>query len=96
VRIHAPLPSNVPSFASAVFRQLPRLNPGKLPDSYITLGAAWRDGPSAVRDLDAERTEKLSSTLAVPAPPIPPPELTNSGKPLTKKEKKSVGYSHAF
>ena len=33
---------------------------------------------------------KSSSSLSAPAPPVPPPELTNSGKPLTKKEKKAV------
>jgi hypothetical protein len=52
------------------------------------------DAPSAIRDLDAERAMKMSSSLSEPAPPVPPPELTKSGKPLTKKEKKAVcsGY----
>lgn len=34
-----------------------------------------------------------STSFDVPAPPIPPPELTKSGKPLTKKEKKAVSFS---
>ena len=33
---------------------------------------------------------KSSSSLSVPVPPVPPPELTKSGKPLNKKEKKVV------
>ena len=33
---------------------------------------------------------KSSSSLSVPVPPVPPPELTKSGKPLNKKEKKAV------
>jgi hypothetical protein len=35
---------------------------------------------------------ELSSSLSAPAPPVPPPELTKFGKPLTKKEKKAVGH----
>jgi len=33
---------------------------------------------------------KSSSSISVPVPPAPPPELTKSGKPLTKKEKRAV------
>jgi hypothetical protein len=33
---------------------------------------------------------KSSSSLSVPVPPVPPPELTKSGKPLNKKEKNEV------
>jgi hypothetical protein len=43
-----------------------------------------------MRDPEIERAEKASALYAVPAPPIPPPELTKSGKPLTKREKKAV------
>ena len=72
-------------------RSLPALDPGTLPNSYITLGKTLNDAPLAVRDLDAERVMESSLSLSTPAPPPPPPELTKSGKPLTKKEKKTVG-----
>jgi hypothetical protein len=71
-------------------KSLPPLDPGTLPPSYITLGKTLNDAPLAVRDLDAERVMELASSLAAPAPPAPPPELTKSGKPLTKKEKKAL------
>ena len=74
-------------------RRLPPLDPGTLPDSYITLGKSLNDAPLVVRDLDVERVTETSSSLSAPAPPAPPPELTKSGKPLTKKEKKAVGRS---
>jgi hypothetical protein len=44
----------------------------------------------SIRDPDIERAVKASSSFDVPAPPVPPPEITKSGKPLTKKEKKAV------
>jgi hypothetical protein len=74
-------------------RSLPPLDPGTLPNSYITLGKTLNDAPLAVRDLDAERVMESSLSLSTPAPPAPPPELTKSGKPLTKKEKKAVSQS---
>jgi hypothetical protein len=77
-------------------RSLPPLDPGTLPNSYITLGKTLNDAPLAVRDLDAERVMESSSSLSAPAPPAPPPELTKSGKPLTKKEKKAVGRSQVI
>lgn len=43
-----------------------------------------------MRDPDIELAEKASSSYVVPAPPIPPPELDRSGRPLTKREKKDV------
>jgi len=49
-----------------------------------------------MRDPDVESAEKASSSLAVPQPPVPPPELTKSGKPLTHKEKKEVCTSLYF
>jgi len=69
---------------------LPPLDPGTLPPSYITFGESPNDAPSAIRDLDVERVIESSSSRSVPAPPAPPPELTKSGKPLTKKEKKAL------
>ena len=77
-------------------RSLPPLDPGTLPNSYITLGKTLNDAPLVVRDLDAERVMESSSLLSAPAPPPPPPELTKSGKPLSKKEKKAVGRSQVI
>ena len=72
------------------FRGLPPLDPGTLPPSYITFGESRYDAPSAIRDLDVERVMESSSSRSIPTPPAPPPELTKSGKPLTKREKKAV------
>jgi len=69
---------------------LPPLDPGALPPSYITFGESPNDAPSAIRDLDVERVMASSSPRSAPAPPVPPPEITKSGKPLTKKEKKAL------
>ncbi|KAF8194243.1 Fcf2 pre-rRNA processing-domain-containing protein [Pholiota molesta] len=69
---------------------IPSLDPGKLPAPYITLGASRFDGPSAFRDPEVERTAKATASTSAPTPPIPPEELTKSGKPLTKKEKKEL------
>ncbi|KAF8631816.1 hypothetical protein AX17_005031 [Amanita inopinata Kibby_2008] len=41
-----------------------------------------------LRDPDIEKAEKVSN--AGLAPPIPPPEVTKDGKPLTKKQKKEL------
>ncbi|GLB38446.1 putative fcf2-domain-containing protein [Lyophyllum shimeji] len=71
-------------------KPLPPLDPGALPPAYIELGESRFDGPSSVRDPDVELAEKATSSRAVPAPPIPPPELTKSGKPLTHREKKEL------
>ena len=75
---------------SSHLRGLPPLDPGALPPSYITFGESPNDAPSAIRDLDVERLMESSSSRSAPAAPVPPPELTKSGKPLTKKEKKAV------
>ncbi|KAF8272166.1 Fcf2 pre-rRNA processing-domain-containing protein [Lactarius quietus] len=69
---------------------LPPLDPGTLPPSYITFSESPHDAPSVIRDLDVERALESSSSRTVPAPPPLPPELTKSGKPLTKKEKKAL------
>ncbi|THH09264.1 hypothetical protein EW146_g8727 [Bondarzewia mesenterica] len=63
--------------------KLPPLDPGTLPNPYIILGPTRHDGPSTVRDLDAENTEQSTSSLVAPAPPAPPNQLT-------KKEKKAL------
>ncbi|EAU86260.1 hypothetical protein CC1G_03471 [Coprinopsis cinerea okayama7 len=70
-------------------RPLPPLDPGNLPKPYIDPGSSIRDRTTK-RDLDAEALEQKTTELLVPQPPIPPPELTKSGKPLTKKEKKAL------
>jgi hypothetical protein len=41
-------------------------------------------------DPDVELAEMASSSRVVPEPPVPPPELTKNGKPLTKRQKKEV------
>lgn len=69
---------------------MPSLDPGILPTPYFELGQSRFDGPSSIRDPDTELAEKASSSRSAPAPPIPPPELTSSGKPLTKKQKKEL------
>ncbi|KAG6918743.1 hypothetical protein DXG01_011934 [Tephrocybe rancida] len=71
-------------------RPLPLLDPGVLPSSYFELGASRFDGPSKIGDPDIESAARASSSRAVPTPPIAPPELTKSGKPLTRKEKKEL------
>jgi hypothetical protein len=43
-----------------------------------------------MRDPDVELAMAAAASRFVPAPPIPPPELTSSGKPLTKRQKKEV------
>ncbi|KAJ7505412.1 Fcf2 pre-rRNA processing-domain-containing protein [Mycena galericulata] len=69
--------------------KIPPLDPGVLPRPYFTLGKRKTD-PSTMRDPDVELAEKASSSYVVPAPPIPPPELTKSGNPLTKRERKAL------
>jgi len=70
-------------------KKLPPLNPGKLPQSYFIFGRSHRV-PTTVRDLDAEQLTASTLKLSAPAPPLPPPELTKSGAPLTKKERKAL------
>lgn len=73
-------------------RKLPTLDPGVLPDPYITPGATRRDAPARVRDLDAEQAEASSSALnSLPTPPVRPPSPSSR---LTKKQQKAV-RSHA-
>ncbi|KAJ7758490.1 Fcf2 pre-rRNA processing-domain-containing protein [Mycena maculata] len=69
--------------------KIPALDPGVLPRPYFTLEKRKSD-PYTMRDPDVELAEKVSSSYVVPAPPIPPPELTKSGKPLTKRERKEL------
>jgi len=45
-----------------------------------------------MRDPDVELALAAVASRSVPAPPIPPPELTSSGKPLTKRQKKELKH----
>ncbi|CCM03043.1 uncharacterized protein FIBRA_05161 [Fibroporia radiculosa] len=71
-------------------KPLPPLDPGTLPSPYIELGSSRKSGPSAVRDIDTELVQQANPSLDTPAPPSVPPELTNTGKRLTKKERKAL------
>ena len=78
-------------------RDLPDLNPGKLPESYFIYENTRNGRVTLARDTEVDKVENLASTSAgpqqyVPTPPPPPPEVGRSGKPLTKKEKKRVGF----
>ncbi|CAL1712771.1 unnamed protein product [Somion occarium] len=70
-------------------KPLPPLDPGSLPMTYIDVGDSSQAGPSKVRDLDVEQAEKSTSKLKAPDVSRPVPELSESGKLLTKKEKKA-------
>ncbi|THH28809.1 hypothetical protein EUX98_g5377 [Antrodiella citrinella] len=74
---------------------LPLLDPGLLPASYIELGETRKAGPSKVRDIDAERAEKVTSTITAPERPVLSKELAKDGKPLTKKQVKAIKTSTA-
>ncbi|KAF4576940.1 hypothetical protein EYR36_004924 [Pleurotus pulmonarius] len=67
---------------------LPILNPGPLPSPYLSLNEKGPKGPAY--DPEVKRAELATSSLSAPAPPMPPPELSSSGKPLTKKERKAL------
>ncbi|KAG6876364.1 hypothetical protein C0993_003660 [Termitomyces sp. T159_Od127] len=71
-------------------KPLPQLDIGTLPPSYFELGITRFDGPSKMKDPGIDLAEKASSSRTVPSPPVPPPEITKSGKPLTRKEKKEL------
>ncbi|KIY67113.1 Fcf2-domain-containing protein [Cylindrobasidium torrendii FP15055 ss-10] len=74
-----------------VEKDLPRPNPGKLPAPYFELDKTNRHGKlKNIRDPDIERLQQDVDSNATPAPPIGPPELMRSGKPLTKKEIKAA------
>ncbi|KAF5369552.1 hypothetical protein D9758_002555 [Tetrapyrgos nigripes] len=66
---------------------IPRLNPGPLPPSYFSRKDLGKDKIPSLRDPDAELATQVSG---IPSAPVRPPELTKSGKALTKKEKKEL------
>ena len=83
-----------------LYRKLPKLSLGKLPESYFAFETGKNGKVTAARDVEVEKVENLASTSTnttsqqhLPAPPPPPPEVGKSGKPLTKKEKKAVRFS---
>lgn len=69
---------------SGIKRPPPRLDPGTVPKPYFNL----KQDSNTLRDPAVERAEQAVATLSAPAPPIPPTELTRSGRPLTKKQLK--------
>lgn len=82
------------------FRGLPKLDPGKLPEPYFTFETSKNGKATLVRDAEVEKVGNLASASTetasqqyVPAPPPPPGEVGESGKPLTKKEKKAVRFA---
>jgi len=81
--------------ADILTRRLPKLDPGVLPSPYFIFDKSGKSRPSLIRDAEVEKLEQRSSSLHVPAPPIPPPELTKSGKPLTRKERKALKHRTA-
>ncbi|TFK73582.1 Fcf2-domain-containing protein [Pluteus cervinus] len=69
---------------------LPPHDPGALPQPYINLDAKSNNVRVNLRDPAIESAERVVSSLGIPAPPVPPPELTKFGKPLTKREKNEL------
>lgn len=81
------------------FRDLPKLDPGKLPESYFTFETTRNGKITLTRDAEVDKVESLASASTeatsqryVPAPPPPPPEVGPSGKPLTNKERRAVSF----
>jgi len=68
--------------------ELPPLDPGAISKTYFEFGKSRSKGAPSIRDPDVEKIKKAA--LSIPEPPRRPSELTKSGKPLTKKEKKKL------
>ncbi|KAF7288587.1 hypothetical protein HMN09_01387800 [Mycena chlorophos] len=80
------LPQSNPLQALTLFRNALKAD---VPTPYFAFGKRKTRAP-VLRDPAVEQAEQASSSFAVPAPPIPPPELGKSGKPLTKKERRTL------
>ncbi|KXN88202.1 rRNA-processing protein fcf2, partial [Leucoagaricus sp. SymC.cos] len=88
-RNHSPL-EEILTLDSVKQPPLPKLDPGELPASYLQLGEGRGEVGILVRDPEVEKVEmKLVQGVNVSSPPSPP-ELTKSGKRLTKREKKKL------
>ncbi|KAG7088542.1 hypothetical protein E1B28_012524 [Marasmius oreades] len=72
---------------------LPPLDPGPVPKPYFQLRQTLYE-PSSLREPEAELADRNANTSSIsagaPAPPIPPPELSKSGKSITKKQRKEL------
>jgi len=66
--------------------EFPPLDPGALPPSYFEFDTTRRGAPPTVRDVDADQLEKVSKSLAIPAPAV---EVSKDGKKLLKKQRKA-------
>jgi hypothetical protein len=81
------------SITEDAWRPLPRLKVTKQPSTYFPVDTAASGSYLSIKNPDVESMEKLVASLPAPTPPVPPPELSKSGKPLTKREKREVGVS---
>ena len=75
--------------------KLPPLDPGKLPPAYFDLKLSKRKGPSAVRDVEAEKLDQVSQSIAAPEPAKSSlPQRKKDGTLMTKKEMKAVCFAN--
>ena len=66
---------------------LPPRDPGALPKAYLNLDRNAKSSSNG--DPEIEKAQK-AVTFSAPQPPAAPAELSKTGKPLTKKERKAV------
>ena len=94
MKIQSASPTNVLSIISLteniLLRELPQLEPGRLPPGYFDFKDDDAKKPPELRDIDAERLANIASSSTAPAAPPAPPETSKDGRKLTKGEKKKV------